>query len=59
MPLRLNIKKRFNKSKRFIRDGSVQHFKIGGRRKSKRLNKSKRFIRDGSVQHFKIGGRRK
>jgi len=51
------------KSKRFVRDGSVQRLKIGGRHKSKRLSKSKRFnkrkrfVRDGSVQRLKIGGR--
>jgi hypothetical protein len=45
---------KLNKSKRFIRDGSVQRLKIGGGRR-----KSKRFIRDGSVQRLKIGGRRR
>ena len=40
--------------KRFVRDGSVQNFNIGGNlRKSKQ---KKRFVRDGSVQNFNIGG---
>jgi len=43
------------RTKSFVRDGSVQHFKIGGGKR----NRTKSFVRDGSVQHFKIGGNRK
>ena len=42
----------------FVRDGSVQQFKIGGSRKlkSKKISLKGGFVRDGSVQQFKIGG---
>ena len=52
--------KRSLRSKAFVRAGSVQHFKVGGKSlRSRSRYKSKAFVRAGSVQHFKVGGSRK